>query len=97
MTTWLIDKSALACPAAIPNATAWASRIERSMVRITTVTKLRSALRPVRGRAAHRTTPAARLGDADRVPHPRHRGPGASESSPCSPTAASTAPYRSPT
>lgn len=40
MTTWLIDKSALARLAASPDATEWASRIERGLVRITTVTRL---------------------------------------------------------
>lgn len=40
MTTWLIDKSALVRLAASPDAAEWASRIERGMVRITTVTRL---------------------------------------------------------
>jgi predicted nucleic acid-binding protein len=40
MTTWLIDKSALARLAASPNAAKWATRIERGLVRITTVTRL---------------------------------------------------------
>lgn len=40
MTTWLIDKSALVRLAASPDAAAWASRIERGLVRITTVTRL---------------------------------------------------------
>ncbi len=40
MTTWLIDKSALACLAASPDAAEWAARIERGLVRITTVTRL---------------------------------------------------------
>ncbi len=40
MTTWLIDKSALVRLAASPDAAQWASRIERAMVRITTVTRL---------------------------------------------------------
>ena len=40
MTTWLIDKSALARLAASPDAAEWASRIERGLVRITTVTRL---------------------------------------------------------
>jgi len=40
MTTWLIDKSALVRLAASPDATEWAVRIERGLVRITTVTRL---------------------------------------------------------
>jgi len=40
VTTWLIDKSALVRLAASPDAAQWASRIERAMVRITTVTRL---------------------------------------------------------
>lgn len=38
--TWLIDKSALVRLAASPDAAQWASRIERALVRITTVTRL---------------------------------------------------------
>ena len=40
MTTWLIDKSALVRLAASPEAAEWAGRIERGLVRITTVTRL---------------------------------------------------------
>jgi predicted nucleic acid-binding protein len=40
MTTWLIDKSALVRLAASPDATEWAARIERGLVRVTTVTRL---------------------------------------------------------
>jgi len=40
MMSWLIDKSALARLAASPDAAEWAVRIERGMVRITTVTRL---------------------------------------------------------
>jgi predicted nucleic acid-binding protein len=40
MTTWLIDKSALARLAASQDAAEWAARIERGLVRITTVTRL---------------------------------------------------------
>ena len=40
MTTWLIDKSALVRLAASPDAAEWAERIERGLVRITTVTRL---------------------------------------------------------
>ncbi len=40
MTSWLIDKSALVRLAASPDSSEWASRIERGLVRITTVTRL---------------------------------------------------------
>jgi predicted nucleic acid-binding protein len=38
--SWLIDKSALVRLAASPDAAEWATRIERGLVRITTVTRL---------------------------------------------------------
>src|SRR5215469_17223100 len=40
MTSWLIDKSALVRLADSPDAAEWAVRIERGLVRITTVTRL---------------------------------------------------------
>jgi hypothetical protein len=40
VTNWLIDKSALVRLAASPDAGQWAGRIERGLVRITTVTRL---------------------------------------------------------
>lgn len=40
VTVWLIDKSALTRLAASPDAAEWAVRIERGLVRITTVTRL---------------------------------------------------------
>ncbi len=40
MTTWLIDKSALVRLAVSPDAPEWATRIERGLVRITTVARL---------------------------------------------------------
>jgi predicted nucleic acid-binding protein len=40
VTTWLIDKSALIRLSASPDAAEWAKRIERGLVRITTVTRL---------------------------------------------------------
>ena len=40
MTTWLIDKSALVRLAVSPDSAEWASRIERGLVRITSVTRL---------------------------------------------------------
>jgi predicted nucleic acid-binding protein len=40
VTSWLIDKSALIRLGASPDAVEWATRIERGLVRITTVTRL---------------------------------------------------------
>jgi predicted nucleic acid-binding protein len=40
VTNWLIDKSALVRLAASPDARQWAGRIERGLIRITTVTRL---------------------------------------------------------
>lgn len=40
VTSWLIDKSALVRLAASPDAEDWANRIERGLVRITTLTRL---------------------------------------------------------
>lgn len=40
MTSWLIDKSALVSLANNPDASEWAGRIERGLIRITTVTRL---------------------------------------------------------
>ncbi len=40
MTTWLIDKSALVRLSVSPDAATWASRIQRGLVRISTVTRL---------------------------------------------------------
>lgn len=40
MTSWLIDKSALVRLGASPDAPAWAARIERGLVAISTVTRL---------------------------------------------------------
>jgi len=40
VTTWLADKSALVRLGASPDAVDWAARIERGLVRITTVTRL---------------------------------------------------------
>jgi len=40
VTAWLVDKSALARLGASPDAAQWASRIERGLVRIATVTRL---------------------------------------------------------
>jgi len=40
MTTWLIDKSALVRLAASPDAAEWAARIERGLLRVSTITRL---------------------------------------------------------
>jgi len=40
MTTWLIDKSALVRLGVSPDSATWAERIERGLVRVTTVTRL---------------------------------------------------------
>jgi predicted nucleic acid-binding protein len=40
MTTWLIDKSALVRLVTSPDSAEWAERIERGLVRVTTVTRL---------------------------------------------------------
>ena len=40
VTSWLIDKSALVRLADSPDAAEWASRIQRGLVRIATVTRL---------------------------------------------------------
>jgi predicted nucleic acid-binding protein len=40
MTNWLIDKSALVRLAASPDSADWAGRIERGLVRVSTVTRL---------------------------------------------------------
>lgn len=45
MTDWLIGKSALVRLAASPDPAEWASRIERGLVRITTVTRLEGGTR----------------------------------------------------
>ena len=54
--TWLIDKSALVRLGASPDAEQWAQRIERGLVRISTVTRLEvgySARSPSDGPARH--------------------------------------------
>lgn len=40
MTTWLIDKSALVRLAVSPDAATWATRIQRGLVRVSTLTRL---------------------------------------------------------
>lgn len=50
VTSWLIGKSALVCLAESPDAAEWAARIERGLVRITTVTRLVTVIQPDRAR-----------------------------------------------
>lgn len=60
MTDWLIDKSALVRLGQSPDADEWAGRIQRGMVRITTMTRLEvgySARSGVQAREAFRRVP----------------------------------------
>ncbi|WP_375477204.1 PIN domain nuclease [uncultured Jatrophihabitans sp.] len=60
MTDWLIDKSALVRLADSPDAGEWANRIERGLVRISTVTRLEvgySARTAAQARSLFRTPP----------------------------------------
>ena len=62
MSDWLIDKSALVRLGASPDAGDWADRIERGLVRISTVTRLEVGYSARSGRAARkamRTAPLA--------------------------------------
>ncbi len=64
MTTWLVDKSALVRLGRSPDADNWASRIERGLVRISTVTRLEvgfSARSADDLKAAHAGPPLARM------------------------------------
>jgi predicted nucleic acid-binding protein len=64
LSAWLIDKSALVRLADSPDATEWANRIERGLVRITTVTRLEvgfSARSAAQARAAARAAPLAAM------------------------------------
>lgn len=64
MTTWLIDKSALVRLGRSPDAREWASRIERGLVRISTVTRLEvgfSARSAEDLRAGHARPPLASM------------------------------------
>lgn len=54
VTSWLIDKSAIARLHQTANATEWAERIERGLVRISTVTRLEVGF-SARSAADHRT------------------------------------------
>ena len=62
--SWLIDKSALVRLGSSPQRDEWASRIERGLVHITTVTRLEvgfSARTGTEGRAAFRNPPLAQM------------------------------------
>jgi len=64
VTDWLIEKSALVRLAASPDAAQWAARIERGLVRITTVTRLEVGYSARSGeelRAALRRPPLAAM------------------------------------
>ncbi len=64
VTNWLVDKSALVRLGDSPDAEEWASRIERGLVRITTVTRLEvgySARSAAQARAAFSTPPIAAM------------------------------------
>ena len=64
MSTWLIDKSALVRLPTSPDAELWAERIERGLVRITTVTRLEvgySARSGLELRAGLRNPPLAAM------------------------------------
>ena len=63
-TSWLIDKSALVRLGSSPDVDEWASRIERSLVRITTLTRLEvgvSARSAAEARAALRKSPLVQM------------------------------------
>jgi hypothetical protein len=71
VTIWLIHKSALVRLGASPDVAEWARRIERGLVRITTVTQLEVGYSARSGadlRAG--AAPAACLGDAGGALHP---------------------------
>jgi predicted nucleic acid-binding protein len=64
VTDWLIDKSALVRLGASPDAEEWASRIERGVVRVTTVTRLEvgySAQTAAHARSAFRSPPISAM------------------------------------
>jgi predicted nucleic acid-binding protein len=64
LTTWLIDKSALVRLADSTDGPEWANRIQRGLVRITTVTRLEvgySARSASQARSAFRTAPLAAM------------------------------------
>src|ERR1700689_3709707 len=83
MPAWLIDKSALVRLAASPEATEWAARIERGLVRITTVTRLETGYSARSGpelRTAFQQPPLSSMPVESLTP--RHRGPGSRDPGP---------------
>lgn len=56
MTTWLIDKSALVRLASSPDAALWATRIQRGLVRISTLTRLEVGFSARSANDLHRST-----------------------------------------
>jgi predicted nucleic acid-binding protein len=64
VSSWLVDKSALVRLAQSPDAEEWAERIERGLVRISTVTRLEvgySARTAAQARAVFRTPPVSSM------------------------------------
>lgn len=64
VTDWLVDKSALVRLADCPDAEEWANRIERGLVRITTLTRLEigySARNAAQARSAFSTPPISAM------------------------------------
>lgn len=64
VTDWLVDKSALVRLGESPDADEWANRIERSLVRITTVTRLEigySARNAAQARSVFSTPPISAM------------------------------------
>ena len=89
MSTWLIDKSALVRLATSPDAAGWAARIERGLVRISTVTRLETGYSARSGpqlRTALQQPPLSSM-PVEYLSPPSRTGP--RKSSPCSRTAAS--------
>ena len=97
MTNWLIDKTALVRLAASPDAGQWAGRIERGLVRITSVTRLEAGYSARSGpdlRAGLQRPPLSSMPVEYLTPAIEDRSV---KSWPCSLTAASTARPPSPT
>ncbi|CCK62726.1 Conserved protein of unknown function [Mycobacterium canettii CIPT 140070017] len=70
VTTWLIDKSAYTRLAQSPDAQVWIDRIERGMVRISTITRLEVGYSFAdRDGSTQRICLAAACPDAARIPH----------------------------
>ena len=96
MTGWLIDKSALTRLAVSPDATTWAERIQRGLVRISTVTRLEVGYSARSGsdlRAALQQPPLAAMPVEYLTPTIEDR---AVRCRPCWPTVDNTGRHRSP-